>query len=202
MDKHCTSAQTIAEFLQHCPQVQAVHYPGLPNHPQYALAQRQMAQPGGMIAFELKGGVAAGKRFINALQLITRAVSLGDAESLAQHPASMTHSPYTPEERAAHFISDGLVRLSIGLEDVSDLIADLQQALDAFEAQYRTVKSANTNCKNQLWNRRTRLGGRFPSNTFRALQQRIMGLLMVFAQLAAIEIIHKRIKLLCPRLDG
>jgi methionine-gamma-lyase len=131
MDRHCTSAQTIAEFLQSCKQVDVVHYPGLPSHPQYELAQRQMAQPGGMIAFELKGGVDAGKRFINALQLITRAVSLGDAESLAQHPASMTHSPYTPEERAAHFISDGLVRLSVGLEDVPDLIADLKQALMA-----------------------------------------------------------------------
>jgi methionine-gamma-lyase len=93
-----------------------------------------MAQPGGMIAFELKGGVDAGKRFINALQLITRAVSLGDAETLAQHPASMTHSPYTAQERAEHFISDGLVRLSVGLEDVPDLIADLNQALIASAA--------------------------------------------------------------------
>ena len=88
-----------------------------------------MSQPGGMIAFELKGDLETGKRFINALNLITRAVSLGDAESLAQHPASMTHSTYTPEEREKHLISDGLVRLSVGLEDVSDLTADLTQAL-------------------------------------------------------------------------
>jgi methionine-gamma-lyase len=134
MDRHCASAQTIAEFLQSCAQVDVVYYPGLPSHPHYALAKRQRAQPGGMIAFELKGGVDAGKRFINALQLIRRAVSLGDAETLAQHPASMTHSPYTPQERAEHFISDGLVRLSVGLEDVPDLIADLNQALIASAA--------------------------------------------------------------------
>ena len=131
MDRHCRSAQTIAEFLVKCPQVAAVHYPGLASHPQHALAKRQMSQPGGMIAFDLHGGVDAGRRFIDALQLVTRAVSLGDAESLAQHPASMTHAPYTPEERERHLISDGLVRLSVGLESEADLIADLQQALEA-----------------------------------------------------------------------
>jgi methionine-gamma-lyase len=88
-----------------------------------------MKMPGGMIAFELKGGIETGRRFMNALKLFTRAVSLGDAESLAQHPASMTHSTYTPEERARHGISEGLVRLSVGLEDVADLLADVQQAL-------------------------------------------------------------------------
>ena len=89
-----------------------------------------MRQFGGMIAFELKGGMEAGMRFMDALQLVTRAVSLGDAETLAQHPASMTHSTYTPEERAAHGISDGLVRLSIGLEDIEDVLGDIAQALD------------------------------------------------------------------------
>jgi methionine-gamma-lyase len=89
-----------------------------------------MRQYGGMIAFELHGGLQAGMRFMNALKLVTRAVSLGDAESLAQHPASMTHSTYTPEERAAYGISDGLVRLSIGLEDIADILDDVQQALD------------------------------------------------------------------------
>jgi len=84
-----------------------------------------------MIAFDLHGGVEAGTRFIDALQLVTRAVSLGDAESLAQHPASMTHSTYTEEERRRHLIGDGLVRLSVGLEDEEDLIADLRQALQA-----------------------------------------------------------------------
>jgi methionine-gamma-lyase len=86
------------------------------------------------VAFELHGGLAAGVRFMDALRLITRAVSLGDAESLAQHPASMTHSTYTPEERAAHGISEGLVRLSIGLEDLGDITADIEQALDLVTA--------------------------------------------------------------------
>lgn len=129
MERHSATAQGLAEWLAAQPGVDAVHYPGLPDFPQHALAQRQMRLPGGMIAFELKGGIEAGRRFMNALQLFTRAVSLGDAESLAQHPASMTHSTYTPEERAAHFIPEGLVRLSVGLEDAADLLADLQQAM-------------------------------------------------------------------------
>jgi methionine-gamma-lyase len=108
-----------------------VHYPGLAGFPQHALACRQLALPGGMIAFELTGGFDAGRRFMDALRLFTRAVSLGDAESLAQHPASMTHSTYTPEQRAEHLIGEGLVRLSIGLEDAGDLLDDLRQALAA-----------------------------------------------------------------------
>jgi len=130
MDRHCQSAQTVAEFLAAHPATAAVHYPGLATFPQHALARRQMRQMGGMIAFELQGGLQAGMRFMDALRLVTRAVSLGDAETLAQHPASMTHSTYTPEERAAHGISEGLVRLSVGLEDVGDLLADIGQALD------------------------------------------------------------------------
>ena len=129
MERHCSSAQVIAQMLQDHPVVEWVAYPGLPSFPQYALASRQMKLPGGMIAFELKGGMAAGQRFMNALQLFSRAVSLGGAESLAQHPASMTHSTYTLEERARHGISEGLVRLAVGLEDVADLLADIEQAL-------------------------------------------------------------------------
>ena len=129
MDRHCSSAQTIAQTLQDHPAVEWVAYPGLPNFAQYELACRQMKLPGGMIAFELKGGMTAGQRFMNALQLFSRAVSLGGAESLAQHPASMTHSTYTLEERARHGISEGLVRLAVGLEDVADLLADIEQAL-------------------------------------------------------------------------
>lgn len=129
MQRHCASAQALAEYLEAHPKVAAVHYPGLKSFGQYALAKRQMALPGGMIAFELKAGIAAGIRFMDQLQLFTRAVSLGDAESLAQHPASMTHAVYSPEERAEHGISDGLIRLSVGLEDVEDLLADLDQAL-------------------------------------------------------------------------
>jgi len=129
MDRHCLNAQRVAEYLAAHPQVAVVHYPGLKSFPQHQLARRQMTQPGGMVAFELKGGIAAGRRFMDALRLFTRAVSLGDAESLAQHPASMTHAVYSEEERAAHFISEGLVRLSVGLEDSEDLLEDLKQAL-------------------------------------------------------------------------
>lgn len=129
MQRHSENAQGIAEFLAGHDKVAVVHYPGLTTFPQYALARRQMKLPGGMVAFELKGGIEAGRRFMNALQLVTRAVSLGDAESLAQHPASMTHSFYTPEERAAHLIGEGLVRISAGLEDFVDLHADIAQAL-------------------------------------------------------------------------
>lgn len=131
MERHCSNAQAIAELLAEQAQVELINYPGLPGFSQYELAQRQMRLPGGMIAFELKGGIAAGRRFMNALQLFSRAVSLGDAESLAQHPASMTHSSYTPQERAQYGISEGLVRLSVGLEDIDDLLADITQALKA-----------------------------------------------------------------------
>ena len=131
MDRHCANALGVAEFLAAHDKVATVNYPGLANFPQRELARRQMAQPGGMIAFELKAGIEAGRRFMNALRLFTRAVSLGDAESLAQHPASMTHAFYTPEERVHHLIGEGLVRLSVGLEDIGDLVADLRQALAA-----------------------------------------------------------------------
>jgi methionine-gamma-lyase len=130
MDRHCQNAQAVAELLESHPATAVVHYPGLPSFPQYDLAKRQMHQPGGMVAFELKDGLPAGMQFMDALQLVTRAVSLGDAESLAQHPASMTHATYTPEERAAHGIAEGLVRLSVGLEDIDDILEDLRQALD------------------------------------------------------------------------
>ena len=131
MERHCSNAQVIAEYLQAHPAVEWVTYPGLASFAQHELASRQMKLPGGMIAFELKGGLVDGRRFMNALQLFSRAVSLGDAESLAQHPASMTHSTYSPEQRAEHGISEGLVRLSVGLEDIADLLADVTQALDA-----------------------------------------------------------------------
>jgi methionine-gamma-lyase len=129
MERHCDNAEAVAALLAAHPAVAVVHYPGLASSPQHALARRQMRRAGGMIAFELRGGVDAGRRFLNALRLVQRAVSLGDAESLAQHPASMTHAPYPPEERAASGIPDGLVRLSAGLEDAADLLADVRQAL-------------------------------------------------------------------------
>jgi methionine-gamma-lyase len=130
MGRHSQSAQTVARWLEEHPAVAQVFYPGLQSFPQRDLASRQMASGGGMMAFELKGGHAAGIAMMNRLQLIRRAVSLGDAETLIQHPASMTHSPYTPEERAAAGIGEGMVRLSVGLEDVADILADLAMALE------------------------------------------------------------------------
>ena len=130
MERHCASAQAAARLLEDHPAVATVHYPGLPSFAQHGLAVRQMPGFGGMIAFELVGGMGAGIEFLNALMLARRAVSLGDAETLVQHPASMTHSTYTPEERQEHDISDGLIRLSVGLETPEDILADLAQALD------------------------------------------------------------------------
>ncbi|MBI6217979.1 methionine gamma-lyase [Proteus sp. DFP240708] len=129
MEQICQNAQRIAEYLTDNPKVETIYYPGLVSFPQYELAKRQMRLSGGMIAIELKGGIKAGREFLNRLNLFSRAVSLGDCESLAQHPATMTHATYSAEERQRHGISDGLIRLSIGLEDVDDLIADLKQAL-------------------------------------------------------------------------
>jgi len=129
VERHAKSAQKVAEMLAAHSLVSAVFYPGLKSFPQHELAKRQMDGFGGMIAFELTGGYAAGIETMNRLQLIRRAVSLGDAETLIQHPASMTHSTYSREEREAHGISEGLVRISVGLEEVEDVIEDLHQAL-------------------------------------------------------------------------
>jgi cystathionine gamma-lyase/methionine-gamma-lyase len=130
MYRHCESALKLARDLEAHPAVGHVYYPGLDSHPQKALAARQMSGFGGMIALELKGGLPAGRAFLNAVRLATRAVSLGDAETLVQHPASMTHATYSPEERAKHGFTDGLVRLSVGLEDYEDIRGDLLGALD------------------------------------------------------------------------
>ena len=131
MDRHCETALKLAHDLQAHRLVERVYYPGLADNPQHELAARQMKAFGGMIAMELKGGLAAGKAFMDAAALVTRAVSLGDAETLVQHPASMTHASYAPEERAAHGFTDGLIRLSVGLEDYEDLRGDILQALDS-----------------------------------------------------------------------
>ncbi len=129
MERHCKNAQAVAEFLEGHPKVESVAYPGLKSFPQYELAQRQMALPGAMIVFEVVGGAEAGKVLMNSVELCTLAVSLGDCETLIQHPASMTHSPYTPEEQLESGITPGMVRLSVGLEAAEDIIADLKQAL-------------------------------------------------------------------------
>ncbi|MGO1580796.1 MAG: methionine gamma-lyase [Peptoniphilaceae bacterium] len=131
MEKHCENAMKVAKFLEDHPAVEMVAYPGLESFPQYELAQKQMRMPGAMISFEIKGGREAGIKLMNTVKLCTLAVSLGDCETLIQHPASMTHSPYTPEERAASGIAEGLVRISVGLEDAEDIIDDLKQALDS-----------------------------------------------------------------------
>ena len=129
MDRHCATAEMVARWLEAQPSVTAVHFPGLESFAQHDVAQRQMDKPGAMIAFELEGGIEAGRAMMNKLTMIQRAVSLGDAETLIQHPASMTHSTYSPEELAAHGISDGLIRLSVRLADLADILADLQSAL-------------------------------------------------------------------------
>lgn len=124
------NAMKVAEFLENHPKVDWVLYPGLKSHPQYELAQRQMKGPGAMITFSLKGGLEAGKKMMNNVHLALLAVSLGGIETLIQHPASMTHSKLTKEARESAGITDGLIRLSIGIENVEDIITDLSNALD------------------------------------------------------------------------
>ncbi len=130
MDRHCTNAMAVAEFLQGHPAVETVYFPGLPDFPQYDLAKKQMDQFGGMIAFELKGGFKAGETMMNSVKMHTLAVSLGCVDSMIQHPASMTHACIPAPERAKSGISDGLVRLSVGIEDLEDILDDLRQALE------------------------------------------------------------------------
>ena len=130
MDRHCETALRLAHDLEAHPSVERVYFPGLDSHPQKMLASRQMSSFGGMIAMELKGGLVAGRTFMDAVQVATRAVSLGDAETLVQHPASMTHATYSAEERTKHGFTDGLIRLSVGLEDYDDIKGDLIDALD------------------------------------------------------------------------
>ena len=129
MERHCNNAQVVAEFLEDNPNVNKVYYPGLNSHPGNKFIGSQMKAAGGVIAFEIKGDLADGEAFINRMKLFSIAVSLGDAESLIQHPASMTHSPYTQEERLEAGISDSLIRISVGLENSEDLIYDLNQSL-------------------------------------------------------------------------
>ena len=129
MKKHSENAIEIARFLSKHPKIERVWFPWLRSHPQFALAKRQMRGPGGMLAFELKGGREAGRKLMNSVELCVLAVSLGDVCTLIQHPATMTHSSYTREGLVQAGISEGLVRLSVGLEDVGDLIYDLKQAM-------------------------------------------------------------------------
>ncbi len=130
MQRHCASAKAIAEFLDGHEKVEKVYFPGLVNHPGHEIAMKQMDDFGGMISFEVKGGKEAGMKFVNSLSLATIAVSLGDAETLIEHPASMTHSTYGEEDLKAAGISAGLIRLSVGLENVEDIIEDLRMGLE------------------------------------------------------------------------
>jgi methionine-gamma-lyase len=129
MERHCTNAMNTATFLSQHPAVAKVNYLGLPSHPDFAAAQKQMKHPGAMLSFELKGGLAAGKDFIDNLKMCVRAVSLGSCDSLLSHPASMTHYGVPREKRESYGISDGLIRMSVGIENIEDILNDLGQAL-------------------------------------------------------------------------
>ena len=130
MQRHCANALTIARYLESHPKVAAVYYPGLESDPGHPIARKQMYCFGGMLSFELKGGLQAGEALMNAVNVATLAVSLGNLDTLIQHPASMTQSSVSPEERQHMGVSDGLVRLSVGIENVDDLLEDLEQALE------------------------------------------------------------------------
>jgi cystathionine beta-lyase/cystathionine gamma-synthase len=129
MAQHSANALQVAHFLAGHPRVIELSYPGLESFPQYELAQRQQSSAGALIAFEVEGGVDAGIRLMNSVRLCALAENLGAAETLITHPASMTHADVPPDQRVAAGITDGLVRLSVGLEHINDLIADLEQAL-------------------------------------------------------------------------
>jgi methionine-gamma-lyase len=129
MAHHSANAQAVAEFLEHHPKVAHVNYPGLVDHPQYELARRQMTTPGGMLSFVVAGGVTGAAKMVDSFELICHAVTFGTSRTICMHPATITHEHMTPEERVEAGIDDGLIRLSVGLENAEDLIADLEQAL-------------------------------------------------------------------------
>ncbi|MGM0932749.1 MAG: trans-sulfuration enzyme family protein [Bacteroidota bacterium] len=129
LDRHCENALKIAEFLEKQPNAEKVKYPFLKSHPQYEIAKKQMKAGGNIISFEIKGGLEAGRNFINAIELCSRSANLGDTRSIVTHPASTTHSKLSEEDRLEAGISVGLVRISVGLEHPDDVIADLEQAL-------------------------------------------------------------------------
>jgi len=128
MERHCLNAMRVAEWLNSHPKVTKVYYPGLPSHPGHSIAKKQMKCFGGMIAFEVSGGIRAGQAVMDNVHICRLAVSLGDCDTLIQHPASMTHSTYTKEDRAAAGIPDGLIRISVGIEHADDIIKDLENS--------------------------------------------------------------------------
>jgi cystathionine gamma-lyase len=130
MERHSTNGMAVAKFLEEHPKVARVSYPGLASHPQHDIAKRQMKAFSGMISFELTGGIPAGRDLMNTVELCSLAESLGAVETMITHPATMTHADVPKEEREARGLTDGLVRISVGIEDVEDIIADLEQALE------------------------------------------------------------------------
>ncbi|MGB0443351.1 MAG: trans-sulfuration enzyme family protein [Flavobacteriaceae bacterium] len=131
VDKHCDNAEKVADFLLGHDAVEEVRYPFLPNHPQYEIAKKQMTRGGNVIAFQVKNGLSGGKQFIDAVQLCSRSSNLGDTRTIVTHPALSTHSKLSDEDRLAVDITDGLIRISVGLEHTDDIISDLKQALDS-----------------------------------------------------------------------
>jgi methionine-gamma-lyase len=129
MERHSQNAQKVAEFLAAHPKVKHVNYSGLPNHPQHDLAKRQMSAHGGLLSFVVPGGMQGAATVMDSVQLVIHAVTFGTSRTICMHPATITHEHLTPEERAAAGIDDGLIRLSVGLENADDIIADLDQAL-------------------------------------------------------------------------
>jgi O-succinylhomoserine sulfhydrylase len=129
MDRHCNNAMELAQYLEQNEDVVKVKYPFLPSHPQYLLAKKQMRHGGGLVTFEIKGGLDQGRKFLNALKMISHTPNLGDTRTIAIHPASTTHSKLTDEERAAVGITPGLIRIAVGLEDIQDIMADVTQAM-------------------------------------------------------------------------
>jgi len=131
MDRHCSNALALAQHLDGHAEMESVLYPMLPSHPQHELAKKQMRQGGGIVTFVVKGGYERAQRFMDALQIASKTANLGDSRTTVTHPASMTHSKLTPEERAAVGIYDGLIRISVGLENIDDITRDVEQALAA-----------------------------------------------------------------------
>jgi O-succinylhomoserine sulfhydrylase len=129
MDRHCENALKLATCIEHHPQLESVRYPGLISHPQYHIARKQMKKGGGLITFELKGGIEQGKRFLDGLKMCSLTANLGDTRTIVTHPASTTHAKLSEQERMAVGISPGLVRVSVGLENIADIIADIEHAL-------------------------------------------------------------------------
>ena len=130
MERHADSALKLATRLQNHQKISSVKYPFLQTHPQYAIAKKQMSNGGGIVTFELKGGIESGRKFLNALQMLSMTNNLGDSRSIASHPASTTHSKLSAEEKAEVGITPGLVRISVGLENVDDIADDILQALE------------------------------------------------------------------------